>query len=158
LGKKTIKADVHFTCASGALFNLSVRLKLMKKKNKIDTYQKAKNILKDFYGVFSNNFDGSKPANEKTVKAITDALVEDFGQEKAKEIAFHLTDWGNDAAFILALHLFPEKFSKDEIEKGIYQFLPHVPDHLAAASKLFGTPVTDVFDVGALDGADNHSG
>ena len=69
-----------------------------------------------------------------------------------KKIAFHLSDWGNDAAFIVALHLFPEKFSQEEIEKGIYQFLPHVPDHLAAAAKLFGTPVTDVFDVGALDG------
>jgi len=62
----------------------------------------------------------------------------------ADEIAFHLTDWNSDAAFIVALHLFPERFTPEEIEAGVSLFLVHVPSHVMAAARLAGHPVEDI--------------
>lgn len=63
---------------------------------------------------------------------------------RADEIAFHLTDWNSDAAFIVALHLFPERFTPDEIAAGVDMFLVHVPSHVFAAARLAGHPVEDI--------------
>src|SRR4051812_8201219 len=63
----------------------------------------------------------------------------------ADQIAFHLTDWNSDAAFIVALHLFPERFTPEEIEAAVDMFLIHVPNHLVAAARLAGHPVEDIF-------------
>ena len=59
-------------------------------------------------------------------------------------------DWGADAAFIVALMLFPERFSAQHVLEGATNLLIHVPNHLAAAAKLFGEPVSDVFGVDAV--------
>jgi hypothetical protein len=77
---------------------------------------------------------------------------DEIGEERAREIAFHLSDWHADAAFIVALHLFPERFTSEEIRKGVLAFLIHAPNHVAAAAALSGHPVQDTFEVGALDG------
>jgi hypothetical protein len=71
-----------------------------------------------------------------------------YTKQKADRIAFHMVDWNLDAAFITALILYPEKFTLDDISDGVIGFLIHAPDHLAAAAKLIGDPVTDVFEVG----------
>ena len=63
----------------------------------------------------------------------------------ASEIAFHFTDWNSDAAFIVALHLFPERFTPEEIEAGVGLFLCHVPSHVIAAARLAGHPAEDLF-------------
>lgn len=63
----------------------------------------------------------------------------------ADEIAFHLTDWSAEAAFLVALHLFPERFTKEEIEEGVLAFLIHAPNHIVAAARLSGHPVEDIF-------------
>jgi hypothetical protein len=65
----------------------------------------------------------------------------------ARDIAFHLTDWASDAAFIVAVQLFPERFSPAEIADGVEAFLCHAPNHIAAAAVLSGEPVEDIFDV-----------
>jgi hypothetical protein len=70
----------------------------------------------------------------------------------AYDLAFHLSDWRADAAFLLALHLAPNRFSLEEVKEGITQFLVHAPNHIAAAAKLGGWPVEDVFGIGALEG------
>ena len=61
--------------------------------------------------------------------------------ENAPEIAFHLSDWNWDAAFIVCLHLFPERFTAAEINAGIGLFLVHAPNHIRAACGLTGTYV-----------------
>ena len=76
------------------------------------------------------------------------ALVDEVGVESAVEVAFHLSDWAEDAAFLVALHLFPERFTADEIRDGVRSFLIHAPDHVAAAAHLAGWPLRDVFNVG----------
>ena len=60
---------------------------------------------------------------------------------QADTLAFHLTDWNADAAFIVALHLYPERFTPEEIEAGVELFLRHVPGHVIAAARLGGYPV-----------------
>ncbi|MEM6750403.1 MAG: hypothetical protein AAF612_08030 [Planctomycetota bacterium] len=85
------------------------------------------------------------------LSALRDALLTpDRTDQAAKDIAFHMTDWKDDAAFLLAVHLFPERFTKPEIQAGLAMMLIHAPNHLAAAAKLYGEPVADVFDVGPL--------
>jgi len=72
--------------------------------------------------------------------------------EIARDIAFHLTDWHWESNFLVALTLFPERFTPDEIQSGVEAFMVHAPNHVAAAAKLWGFPVTDAFMIGALDG------
>ena len=71
-----------------------------------------------------------------------DAIEEQVLQ--ADTIAFHLTDWNADAAFIVALHLYPERFTPEEIEAGVGMFLCHVPSHVIAAARLAKHPVEDL--------------
>lgn len=85
-------------------------------------------------------------------KAIEQALSAEYPSEVARDIAFHLTDWTTEAAFIVALRLFPERFTPEEIRSGVEAFIVHAPNHTAAAAKLWGFPVTDVFEIGAIDG------
>jgi hypothetical protein len=87
-----------------------------------------------------------------SLKSLEKALAENAGLDatRAHDIAFHLTDWIGDAAFLVALHLYPERFDKATIAKGISILLAHAPNHLAAAAKLFGMPIQDIFDVDAL--------
>ena len=63
----------------------------------------------------------------------------------ADKIAFHLTDWNSDAAFIVAIHLFPERFTAPEIEAAVDMFLVHVPSHVIAAARLAGHSTDDIF-------------
>jgi hypothetical protein len=49
----------------------------------------------------------------------------------------------------------PKDVTVEDARKLLVQFLIHVPNHLAAASKLWlDIPVTDVFGVGALRESD----
>ncbi len=76
----------------------------------------------------------------------------------ANDVAFHMTDWLTD---LDAYHRFctnPDALSDSEVSRLLAGFLVHVPNHLAAASKLYtDIPVTDVFGVGATS-EDNDDG
>jgi hypothetical protein len=71
---------------------------------------------------------------------------------RARDIAFHLSDWASNAAFIVATQIFPERFTAAEIVHGVEGFLIHAPNHVAAAAALYGYPIEDIFEVGALRG------
>ena len=77
--------------------------------------------------------------------AITAALAGDHGVEKAADIAHHMADWNWDAACIVALHLFPERFTADEVDAGLRLFLVHAPNHIREACRLTGTYVWENF-------------
>jgi len=89
-----------------------------------------------------------------SARGIEDVLVSEGGLERgrAHDIAFHLTDWIRDAAFLVALHLYPERFEPRAAVAGIATLLAHAPNHLAAGAELFGVPVGDVFEVGVCKG------
>jgi len=87
---------------------------------------KANNLRGDFYPAFANS-------------AITEALKEEYPnltEEKIIEtdsIGMNLVCWQRNAAFIVALCLFPEKFTKEEIQDEVQSLLIHMPDHIKDA-------------------------
>lgn len=103
-------------------------------------------------GIFRELAGGRASQISSPAQAIEQALVKDYPAEIARDIAFHLTDWQSNAAFLVALSLFPERFTPDEIRSGVEAFIVHAPNHAAAAAKLYGFPVTDVFGIDAIDG------
>jgi len=115
---------------------------------------KVQSLFKSIVGDAAKRLDGSYFPDEIRNR-IAEVLSDDFSKEIANDIAFHLVDWNGDAAFLVALYLWPEKFTNEEISEGLYKLFPHAPDHLAAAAKLAGQPISDVFEVGALDGIED---
>ncbi len=107
----------------------------MESNTKQDVHEKVLGIFRELVQDRAERLKGSRMA-EPAMSTVAAALEADYDSLKADEIAFHLTDWNNDAAFIVALHLFPERFSADEINEGISLFLAHVPYHIQAAAKL----------------------
>ena len=74
----------------------------------------------------------------------------DLTDEAARDVAFHLTDWLDDLEDLHHFFSDPDSLDDKQAQELLFQFLIHVPNHLAAASKLLtGTAVTDIFGVGA---------
>lgn len=90
---------------------------------------------------------GNRPSD--VFGAIERALSVQYSAAIARDIAFHLLDWSEDAAFLMAIQLFPERFTDEEILNGTIQLLIHAPNHLAAAATLSGNPVSDIFGMGS---------
>ena len=115
-----------------------------------DTYdtvrQKVAAIFSELVGDRANMLAGDR-LPERITGVLATALndVEGYDVLHADEVAFHLTDWNSDAAFLVALHLFPEKFTREEISAGINLFLVHVPAHVIAAARLTGNSRDDIF-------------
>ena len=119
---------------------------------KITVNQKVLAIFRELVGERVAEILVGIPTAQQT---IAKALAKQHPTKIARDIAFHLTDWQSNAAFIIAVILFPERFTPEEIRSGVIQFIAHAPNHTAAAAKLGGFPVTDVFEIGALDGRDD---
>jgi hypothetical protein len=107
-------------------------------------------IFRELAGDRASKLDASHyPADINT--RITTALTEaDKGitAEQVLErdgIGFHLVDWQHEAAFIVALILFPERFTNEEIRKGVDSFLVHVPAHVLEAARLSGYQTENIF-------------
>jgi len=86
------------------------------------------------------------------VSGLTRALEVSDGvpDEAVRDIAFHMTDWLDDLSELHAFYTSPDTYSTKQVTDLLMGFLLHVPNHLAAASKLYtGEPVTDVFGIGA---------
>ncbi|MCX6851660.1 MAG: hypothetical protein NTY98_22390 [Verrucomicrobia bacterium] len=81
----------------------------------------------------------------RVMEQIAQAISSEHPPEVAGEIGFHLGDWQGDAAFLVALHLFPERFTPEEIRVGVRALLIHVPQHIIAAARLAGNSIEDVF-------------
>ena len=80
----------------------------------------------------------------------------DFSDTVVEDIAFHLTDWLQDLEAYYRFCSDPDSMSDEQVSQLLTGFLVHVPNHVAAASKLLtGVPVTDVFGVGATS-EDKH--
>ncbi len=110
-----------------------------------DGYLKARQILAEFFSSQGERINSVKDEME-TADAIKAALASELGTDRAEEMGFHLSHCSGDAAFILALHLFPQRFTGTEIEEGIRNFLIHAPNHFARAADLMGYPVSNIFE------------
>ncbi len=110
--------------------------------------RKVETIFSEMAGDRTKMLDsGTFPAG--ITSTITTALAGSDATEEqilhADQIAFHLTDWSSDAAFVVALHLFPERFTPEEIKAAVDMFLVHVPSHVIAAARLAGHSTEDIF-------------
>jgi hypothetical protein len=88
---------------------------------------------------------------------LTEALGADHSDDVASAIAFHLSDWNWDAAFLVAVHLQPDSFTAEEIRTGVGLMLIHAPEHLAEAARLAGHPVKGIFREDGVSPADRES-
>lgn len=66
----------------------------------------------------------------------------------ADDVAFHMTDWLDDLQAFSRFCADPSSLSDSEVSELLTDFLVHVPNHVAAAGKLYtGVPVTDIFQI-----------
>lgn len=93
-------------------------------------------IYRELVGNRAQCLDGTVVA--AAMDALARALTETYGEQRANDIAFHMADWNSDAAFIVAMHLFPERFTPEEIDAGVSLFLCHAPNHIREACRLTG--------------------
>jgi hypothetical protein len=87
-------------------------------------------------------------------KRIVEAATSEAGlsSKVAEDVAFHLTDWLDDLSSFAEFLRNPELLSAEGVDSMLLSFLQHVPNHLAAAAKLYAdSPVRDVFCVGAVE-------
>jgi hypothetical protein len=106
--------------------------------------RKVATIFKKLAGDRAQSLEGAVHAGVVR-NLIVRSLAESYPSPVADEIAFHLADWNSDAAFLVALLLFPERFTREEIQAGIIVLLVHVPPHVIAAARLGGIPAEDIF-------------
>ena len=97
--------------------------------------EKVAAIFRGLTGDRAHQLDGSAIAGSVR-SAIAGAVASEYGSATAEKVALHMSDWNSDAAFIVALHLFPERFTPEEIEAGIGLFLIHAPNHIREACRL----------------------
>jgi hypothetical protein len=95
-------------------------------------------------GERARQLEGSIPAR-KINDLLAAALSDKYSIEVADQIGFHLVDWNSDAAFLVAVHLFPERFTPEEIRAGVDLFLVHVPAHVMEAARQGGYPAENIF-------------
>jgi len=90
---------------------------------------------------------------KKIYKKIITVLNESdiVSKKESKLIAIHMTDWVDNLKEICNMYSNIDEYSSKQILDMIIYFLSHVPNHLAAASKLLlDIPVSDIFEVGAV--------
>jgi hypothetical protein len=89
--------------------------------------------------------------------AIEEALGKGHGRARdARDIAFHLSEWFEEAAFLVALHLDPNRFSKTEIKAGVSDVSAYVLDHMWEAARVAGVPLPCLEDEALDRDGDEH--
>jgi hypothetical protein len=83
-----------------------------------DLTQKVLRVFAELVGDRARRLDPRVVATP-AMDAICEALAEDYAIDKANAVAFHMADWNWDAAFVVALQLFPERFTRQDIAEGV---------------------------------------
>lgn len=75
----------------------------------------------------------------------------ELSPEHARDVAFHMTDWLDALQRFVKFCENPDSYSPEEVDELLLAFLIHVPNHVAAAAKLYADmAVSDVFKVGSI--------
>jgi len=87
------------------------------------------------------------------LERVTRALVSlGIDEKRAKDVAFHMSDWKIDLDEWAAVWENPDAFDDEKLTDVIYGFLIHVPNHVNAAKKLLELgPIEDIFGVGIFE-------
>ena len=99
-------------------------------------------VFRELVGDRAEVLRGSVPARRAN-DVLGQALVGDLDPLQADQLAFNLIDWNSDAAFLVALILFPERFTPEELQAGVDRFMLHVPAHILAAARIGGYEAKD---------------
>jgi hypothetical protein len=109
-------------------------------------HEKVMEIFREMAGAKAERLSATHfPADVNS--RVTAAIVESKAEHDilaADHIGFHIVDWHADAAFLVALSLYPERFSDEEVRDGVGALLSHVPAHVLAAARLSGSPIPDL--------------
>lgn len=115
----------------------------------MDAYEapnsKVQAIFRELVGERAEVLRGDRLSREANDR-LGVALAGEYGDLGGDELAFHLIDWNASAAFLVALHLFPERFTDAELRAGVDLLLIDVPAHIVAAARLGGCPAVDIFN------------
>jgi hypothetical protein len=91
---------------------------------------------------YSNLLDPSSPKSFKVgndlAARVTRIFSKRFGPETAREYATHVTGFPADAAFLVALLLYPDRFTDDEVAAGVGCF--------GIEASLHGPPIARILD------------
>ena len=74
---------------------------------------------------------------------VKSALSKSYPEAVADEVSFHLTDWGHEAAILVAIHLFPERFTAQELQCAVEMIASHAPYHVAGMAEWLDCSVAD---------------
>ena len=102
--------------------------------------QKVQDIFSEIAGLRAERLAGDRVAKD-VIARIKAVYSDQFEPTTASTLGMHLSDWNSDAAFIVALHLFPERFTDEEIKTGIGALLGHAANHIRAACRITDTYV-----------------
>jgi hypothetical protein len=106
-------------------------------------------IFQELVGNRAERLEGSHylaDVNTRITEALSDAKTDDDKSLLRKDsIGFHLLDWQREAAFLVAISLFPERFTDEEIRDEIAAFLIHAPAHIFEAARLGGYSTDNIF-------------
>jgi|GEM_PF-2819690 len=105
-------------------------------------YIKARKIFREFFRDKTCNIPD---VQDRIAKAVAEGSSKKKFLKKGLEIGFHLTDWHEDARFLIALSLFPERFTDAEIRQGVIWFLNHAGYHIPEAERLIMYPIRSHF-------------
>jgi hypothetical protein len=107
----------------------------------MDAREKVAAIFRELAGEKSQRLDGTRylaDVNSRITAALAGRTEDETEILNHDQIGFHLIDWQAEAAFIVALSLFPERFTDEEIRDGVEAFLIHAPSHVVEAARLAG--------------------
>jgi hypothetical protein len=110
--------------------------------------EKVIEIFQELVGEKASRLDGNvylKDVTQRIAQSLLNDQEKTIDPEMAKDIGFHMIDWQSNAAFIVALSLFPEKFTDEEIRQGIEGLMIHAPAHILEACRLSGIDAENIF-------------
>ena len=115
-----------------------------------DVDKKVRSIFERLVGERAGVLNGERYPREINDRITSAILAGELGSNtndpvKLDQIGFHLVDWNADAAFIVAMLLYPEEFTDDEIRDGVEGFLVHAPAHCIEAARLGGYSTENPF-------------
>lgn len=113
-----------------------------------DAATKVLTIFRELVGDRADRLSGSRylaDVNSRITTALADKTANDQEALRMDGIGFHVIDWHNEAAFLVALSLFPERFTDEEIREGVEGLLLHAPQHILEAARLGGYPIENIF-------------
>lgn len=114
------------------------------------TKDKILEIFRELVGDLANRLDGSHyPAdvNDRITSALTSGEWDDEVKAlRLDGVGFHLVDWQRNAAFLVALVLYPDRFTDEDICDEVNAFLIHAPAHVVEAARLAGYSVENIFE------------